>query len=89
MQNITTCSVTMNGKTTTSADFVAILSKENGDTGMMYNTDVLTLGMAMKMITRAFVECLHECNEEERNTLKEILGTDLVNSAITKEETNE
>lgn len=69
-----TCTVEMDGKTTTSDDFVAILSKENGDASIFYNTDALTLGMAMKMVARAFVECMDKCSEKEREEITEILG---------------
>lgn len=70
-----TCTVEMDGKTTASDDFVAILSKENGDASIFYNTDALTLGMAMKMVARAFVECMDKCPEKEREEITEILGT--------------
>ncbi len=73
-----TCTVEMDGKTTTSDDFVAILSKENGDASIFYNTDALTLGMAMKMVARAFVECMDKCSEKEREEITEILGAAFV-----------
>ena len=69
-----TCTVEMDGKTTSSDDFVAILSKDNGDASIFYNTDALTLGMAMKMVARAFVECMDKCPEKEREEITEILG---------------
>lgn len=72
------CTVEMDGKTTTSDDFVAILSKENGDASIFYNTDALTLGMAMKMVARAFVECMDKCPEKEREEITEILGAAFV-----------
>lgn len=72
------CTVEMDGKTTSSDDFVAILSKENGDASIFYNTDALTLGMAMKMVARAFVECMDKCPEKEREEITEILGTAFV-----------
>jgi hypothetical protein len=73
-KNIISCTVEMDGKTTTSDDFVAILSKENGDASIFYNTDALTLGIAMRMVTRAFVECMNECAEQERAEIAEVLG---------------
>ena len=76
-KNIISCTVEMDGKTTTSDDFVAILSKENGDAHIFYATDALTLGMAMRMVTRAFVECMNECTEQERAEIAEILGADI------------
>ena len=69
-----TCTVEMDGNTTKSNDFVAVLSKENGDASIFYNTDALTLGMAVKMVARAFVTCIHECTEQERKEITDILG---------------
>ena len=77
-ENKISCTVKMDGKSTTSDDFVAILSKENGDASIFYNTDALTLGMAMKMVARAFVECMDKCPEKEREEITEILGAAFV-----------
>lgn len=68
------CAVTMDGVTNTSEDFVAILSQENGDASIYYNTDALTLGMSLKLIAKEFVRCMNQCNEEERNEITAILG---------------
>lgn len=81
-----TCTVEMDGKTTASDDFVAILSKENGDASIFYNTDALTLGMAMKMVARAFVECMDKCPEKEREEITEILGAAFVADKPAEEE---
>lgn len=71
----------MDGVETTSDDFVAVLSKENGDASIFYNTDALTLGMAMKMVARAFVECMNGCSEEERQEITDILGAAFIADA--------
>lgn len=68
------CTVTMDDKEHTSDDFVAILSRDNGDASLFYNTDALTLGMAMKMVAKAFVESMHQLTEEERQSIQEVLG---------------
>lgn len=68
------CTVVMDGEEHTSDDFVAILSRENGDASIFYNTDALTLGMAMKMVAKSFVEAMAQLNEEERANIQEILG---------------
>lgn len=70
------CEVTMDGEVTSSEDFVAVLSKENGDAGIFYNTDAITLGMAMKMVAKAFVDSMAQLPEEDRNTVTKILGGD-------------
>lgn len=71
---VPTCTIEMDGNTTISNDFVAVLSKDNGDASIFYNTDALTLGMAVKMVARAFVTCIHECSEQERKEITDILG---------------
>lgn len=76
------CVVTMDGVTTESEDFVAVLAKENGDASIIYNTDALTMGMAMKMVAKSFVECMAELSEEERNEVTEILGTAFVGEHV-------
>lgn len=68
------CTVTMDGKESSSDDFVAILSRETGDASIYYNTDALTLGMAMKMVAKCFTEAMHQLPESERAEVAEILG---------------
>ena len=68
------CEVTMDGITSVSDDFVCVISKENGDVSICYNTDALTLGMAMKMVAKAFVESMHTLTEDEQHTIQEVLG---------------
>lgn len=69
------CTVEMDGVAHESDDFVTVMSKENGDAAIFYNTDALTLGMAMKMVARAFVETMNGCTEEERAEITEVLGS--------------
>lgn len=66
--------VIMDGEEISSTDFVAVLAKENGDASISYNTDALTLGMALKMIAKEFVRCMNTCTEDERNEISGILG---------------
>lgn len=72
------CTVEMDGKTHTSDDFVCVMTRENGDASLFYNTDALTLGMAMKMVARAFVETSSQLTEEERTEVTEVLGAAFV-----------
>lgn len=69
-----TCTVRMDGELTESQDFVAILSRPNGDASVYYNTDALTLGMAMKMVAKEFVKCVSECTLQEQQEIESILG---------------
>lgn len=82
----TLCTVTMDGVEHTSDDFVAILSRENGDASIFYNTDALTLGMAMKMVAKSFVDAMHQLTEEERQSIQEVLGDAYVVESLPTEE---
>lgn len=64
----------MDGATQESQDFVAVLAKDNGDASLFYCTDALTLGMAMKMVAKAFITEMNEVHEEEREQIELILG---------------
>ena len=66
VDSVSLCTVEMDGKVTKSDDFVAILSKEDGSASITYNTDALTLGMALKLVAVEYTRCLSECSEEER-----------------------
>ena len=77
-----TCTVRMDGQVHSSDDFVAILSKENGDASIFYNTDALTLGMAMKMIAKQFVECVNECTPQEQQEIEAILGDAFIKEKV-------
>jgi len=79
------CKVLMDGKEHESDDFVCIMSRENGDASLFYNTDALTLGMAMKMVAKAFVDAMHQLTEEERQSIQEVLGDAYVVESAPKE----
>ena len=68
------CEVEMDGKSYTSDDFVAVLSKENGDASLLFNTDAITLGMAVQMISKAFVDAMSQLPEEERESVTAVLN---------------
>ena len=68
------CTVRMDGNLHESRDFVAVLSRENGDASIFYNTDALTLGMAVKMIAVEYVRCISNCTPEEQQAIENILG---------------
>lgn len=74
IKGLDNCSVRLDDKVYNSTDFVAFLAQPSGDVSIFYNTDALTLGMALKMLARQFVECLEQCTEEERNQVEQILG---------------
>ena len=66
----------MDGMEYLSDDFVCVMTRPSGETSIYYNTDALTLGMSMKMVAKAFVDCMNNLTEEERNEVSEILGGD-------------
>lgn len=79
------CTVLMDGVVHTSQDFVAILAKDTGDASIFYNTDAMTLGMSVKMVAKAFVECINQCTPQERNDIEEILGEAFVTERLMKD----
>ena len=80
------CTVYMDGNEHTSEDFVCVMARENGDASLFYNTDALTLGMAMKMVAKAFVDAMHQLSDEERQSIQEVLGDAYVVDAPPTEE---
>lgn len=73
-KDISLCKVELDGDTFQAAEFVAVLSKENGDLSIAYNADALTLGKAASLILNAFVDCLRECSAETVEEIADILG---------------
>ena len=74
MENKDLCTVNMDGNEYQSEDFVAVLAKDNGDASLFYQTDALTLGMAMKMVAKAFIVEMNELPDEQRSEIEDILG---------------
>ncbi len=76
------CTVQMDEEVKQSNDFVAILSHENGDASLYYCTDALTLGMAMKMVAKAFITEMNTLGEEERAQIEDILGDAFIKEKV-------
>lgn len=76
------CTIEMDEEVKQSDDFVAILSHENGDASLYYCTDALTLGMAMKMVAKAFITEMNELSEEERSQIEAILGDAFIKEKV-------
>lgn len=74
MEDKILCTVQMDGDQHESDDFVAILARESGDASIFYNTDALTLGMAVKMVAKECARCLNDLSPEERKEVTDILG---------------
>lgn len=69
-----TCTIRLGEDLKKSEDFVAVLSSKDGPMVVYYSTDALTLGLAIKLISAAFVGCMNECTQEERDSITGILG---------------
>lgn len=69
------CSITMDGELTVCDDFIAVICKDDGNVEIIVNTDALTLGMAMKLVAKTFVEVFEECTSEEQDEIASILQT--------------
>lgn len=67
------CTVEMDGETYEGKDFVAIITKEDGNHSMFYNTDPVTIGIAIKMLTERFDAMMKEYSEEDRREICEVL----------------
>ena len=86
MKNKDLCTIQMDGKEHQSEDFVAVLAKDNGDASLFYQTDALTLGMAMKMVAKAFIVEMSELPDEQRNEIENILGDAFIKERLTADE---
>ena len=76
------CTVKMDNEVKQSNDFVAVLAHENGDASLFYQTDALTLGMAMKMVAKAFITEMNKLSEEERSQIEAILGDAFIKEKV-------
>lgn len=86
MENKDLCAVQMDGREHQSEDFVAILSKNNGDASLFYQTDALTLGMALKMVAKAFITEMNELPEDQRDEIENILGDTFIKERLAADE---
>lgn len=69
MKDSISCIVTNGSQIDSSSDFIAILHKANGDATVSYNTDAVSLGMAVRTLAMYFVEATKNLTDEERAQL--------------------
>ena len=62
------------GSRVTSTDFVAVINNEDCDAKMYYNTDAVTLGQAIQLLSFAYTDQLGMLPEEQRNDVREALS---------------
>jgi len=68
------CIVIMDGIRHGGEEFIAVLPQPNGDMGFFYNTDALSMGMAMQMCARSFAKMINQLEEEDQSEIYSILG---------------
>ena len=68
------CAVSMNGATKMSNDYIAVLSYGEGRHDIYYETDVLTIGIALKMLAKAYVREIQKLNKDDREAVEQLLG---------------
>lgn len=73
--NTTKCTVTMDNTVSTFTDFVAVgYDAKSGKTTFLQNTDAVTLGMASKMIMKAFMDAYNALDKKDKLNIDSILG---------------
>jgi hypothetical protein len=71
------CRVVMNNELLTSTDYVAVLAVPEG-THLYFSTDALTLGMALKLVSAAFMDAMtHNTVEDQKAIMDMLEGTDI------------
>ena len=67
------CKVNIDGEEFKSEDFVAVVNDEEKGAKLFYNTDALTLGMAIQMLAVTYRKALSELSEEDQKAVKDML----------------
>lgn len=73
MHTAPTCTVNFSDETSTSHDFIAIMHLPDGELSLQYNTDALTFGAAVQMLSKVYTQVLSECPEDVQEEIKEAL----------------
>lgn len=68
------CTVEMDGETIKSEDFICIVPSQEKGARLLYNTDALTLGMAVQMIAVEYRKAFDALTEEEQEIVKDVLN---------------
>ena len=75
------CTIMMDDTMESTNDFVSVLTMEDDRMALRYNTDVLTMGLATKIVASKYLEMLMELDEPLREEIKNIVGTISVKEA--------
>lgn len=68
------CTVKLGDDYVNSSDFIAIINDASGDTHLYYDTDAITLGQAIQMLSVRFEELMASYPEETRKEILEVLA---------------
>lgn len=74
MTSTPSCTVHIDGESVGSSDFIAVLYHPDGNTELLYNTDAVTLGLAIKMLSERYTELLNSYPEDVQNEIREVLA---------------
>lgn len=74
MGAVPTCTVSMDGETAGSNDFITILNTPNNETMLYYSTDVITLGKAIQMLSKQYTAQLAKLPQETADEIREVLA---------------
>lgn len=72
-EDLPLCAVEMDGEAYTGSDFIAVINTPDGNHSLFYNTDPVTIGIAIKMLTERFDVIMQEYSEEDRREICEVL----------------
>jgi hypothetical protein len=79
------CNIRIDDTLVESNDFIAVLYTEEGPE-LYYNTDALTVGLAVKLLMQELVELLRNCSTEELLEVSKELGMDFLQEAVRTDE---
>lgn len=67
------CRIVVDGMDYISNDYICILGHPDGDATFIYNTDAVTVGLALKVLNKVYYELLEAMSPEEREEVRKAL----------------
>lgn len=74
MNDNPTCVVEMDNEYMVSNDFITILNDADGGTHIYYNTDVITLGQAIQMLSERYTTLIQSYPQNVQDEIREVLS---------------
>lgn len=78
------CMVHLNDRVFDSKEFIAFIARNTGKVSMYYSTDVLTMGIALKMLASLFIAEMCKTPVQDRREVLDILGPSFNTTDINK-----